>query len=177
MRMFLASCILVVILAGCAARFSGLPAGAPERSMIIRWQRLVDASDRTCPRCASTEQEVHKAYDHLRASLAPVGVQVTLQTERIDEATFLRAPLESNRVWINGRPLEDWLGGQTASSACSGCCEGADCRTVSVGGATYEAIPAALIVRAGILAAGEALRGGTTAPVSAPPAQDLGIHP
>jgi len=35
-----------------------------------RWQRLVDASDKTCPRCASTEQEVQKAFEHLKHSLA-----------------------------------------------------------------------------------------------------------
>jgi hypothetical protein len=176
MRVILLGCISIVLLAGCAARFSGLPADTPTHTLTLRWQRLVDASDNTCPRCSSTEQEVTKAFNHLRTSLAPVGIQVALQTERLDEATFLKAPLESNRIWINERPLEDWLAAQAASSACTGCCEGADCRTVSVDGATYEAIPAVLIVRAGFLAAGETLRGGSATPVSTAPAPIIGGH-
>jgi len=177
MRMLFLGCISAVLLAGCAARFSGLPADTPVHTLTLRWQRLVDASDKTCPRCSSTEQEVNKAFHHLRTSLAPAGIQVALQTERLDEATFFKAPLESNRVWINGRSLEDWLGAQTASSPCCGSCAGAECRTVSVGGATYEAIPAGLIVRAGFLAAGEALRGGSSTPVSSAPAPISGDHP
>ncbi len=172
MRHLLLGCISIVFLAGCAGhgQFSRLPADTPVRTLTLRWQRLVDASDKTCPRCASTEQEVHKAYNHLKGSLAPAGIRVALETERLDETAFLKAPLESNRIWIDGRPLEDWLGAQAASSPCTGCCGGADCRTVCVGGATYEAIPAGLIVRAGFLAAGEALRGGASLPTPGVPA-------
>jgi len=166
MRLLFLSCVSVVFLAGCAGRFAGLPADTPVHTLTLRWQRLVDASDKTCPRCASTEQEVQKAFAHLKTSLAPAGIQVALETERLDEAAFFKAPLESNRIWIDGRALEDWLSAQTASSSCTGCCAGAECRTVCVGGATYEAIPAALIVRAGFLAAGEALRGGSPPPSS-----------
>lgn len=131
--------------------------------LTIRWQRLVDASDETCPRCAITEQEVQRAVEHLKRSLAPVGLDVRLETERIDEATFRKTPLESNRIWIAGRPLEEWLGARTASSPCCDACAGAECRTVSVGMETYEAIPATLIVRAGFLAAAEVLKRDPTA--------------
>lgn len=153
-------CVVSALVAmGCAAHSSLLPADVPTHTLTIRWQRLVDASDKTCPRCASTEQEVTKAFTHLKQSLAPAGVAVTVEAERMDEATFLAAPLESNRIWINGRPLEDWLGAQTASSACSGCCgDDTQCRSMALDGKTYEAIPAGLIVRAGFLAAGKVLQ-------------------
>jgi hypothetical protein len=176
MRMLFLGCISVALLSGCAARFSGLPADTPVHTLTLRWQRLVDASDKTCPRCGSTEQEVHKAFNHLKTSLAPAGIQVVLETERLDEATFFKAPLESNRVWINERSLEDWLGAQTASSPCCGSCAGAECRTVSVGGTTYEAIPAGLIVRAGFLAAGKALQGDSSSPMPGAPAAISGEH-
>ena len=140
------------------------------QTLTIRWQRLVDASDETCPRCATTEQEVHRAVAHLQRSLAPVGIEVRLETERIDEATFRKAPLESNRIWVGGRALEEWLGARTASSPCCDACAGAECRTVSVGTQTYEAIPATLIVRAGFLAAGEVLRGD---PAGSSPADSI----
>jgi hypothetical protein len=132
---------------------------------MIRWQRLVDSADQTCPRCALTERDVQRAYTHLRRSLAPAGIQVILVTQKIEETAFVQAPLESNRIWIGDRPLEDWLGAQTASSPCCDACGDAECRTVSVGGKSYEAIPAALIVRAGFLAAGELLQQGSSATV------------
>lgn len=168
MRLLGFMCVEATLLAGCAAHVSTLPADVPMHTLTVRWQRLVDASDKTCPRCSSTEQEVQKAFAHLKSSLAPAGIAVALQTDRLDEATFFQAPLESNRIWINSRPLEDWVGAQSASSPCCGSCAGAECRTVSVGGETYEAIPAALIVRAGLVAAGEALRGDAAAGGTAP---------
>ena len=166
MRYMLIGCVCAALLTGCAARFHGLPADVPVHTLTLRWQRLVDASERTCPRCASTEQEVHKAFRHLASSLGPAGIRVLLDTRRMDERTFLAAPLESNRIWIDGRSIEDWLGGQVASSPCCDACGSAECRTVSVGGGTYEAIPAALIVRAGFLAAAQLLRGDTGAAAS-----------
>jgi hypothetical protein len=159
-----AGCALVMLLSGCASQLPRPSVGVPVQTLIIRWQRLVDASDETCPRCATTGQAVHRAVAHLQRSLAPVGIEVRLETERIDEATFRKAPLESNRIWVGGRALEEWLGARTASSPCCDACAGADCRTVSVGTRTYEAIPATLIVRAGFLAAGEALRGDPAEP-------------
>lgn len=151
--------VVAIVTMGCAARSSLLPADVPTHTLTIRWQRLVDPSGRTCPRCASTEDEVTKAVAHLRQSLGPAGIAVAVEAERMGEAEFLAAPLESNRIWINGRPLEDWLGARTESSACSGCCgDNTQCRTVAISGRTYEAIPAALIVRAGILAAGRVLQ-------------------
>ena len=164
MRITFLSSVAAALVAGCAAQFSALPADAPMQTMTLRWQRLVDESDETCPRCALTEQEVGRAFEHLKRSLAPAGVRVVLETERMDETAFLKAPLESNRIWIDGRSLEEWLGAQTAASPCCDACGSAQCRTVTVGDQTYEAIPAALIVRAGFLAAGEALRQGPPAP-------------
>jgi hypothetical protein len=161
LRLGFVTCALAVVLGGCATRMPHLAEG-PLQTLTIRWQRLVDASDETCPRCATTEEEVQRALGHLKRSLAPVGIDVRLETERIDEAAFRKAPLESNRIWVGERPLEEWLGARTASSPCCDACAGAECRTVSVGAETYEAIPAALIVRAGFVAAGELLRQDST---------------
>lgn len=166
MRLTYLGSLAVLLVTGCAARFSGLPADVATNTVTLRWQRLVDASDKTCPRCTSTEQEVTKALEHLKSSLAPAGIAVALQTDRMDEATFAAAPLESNKIWVNGRLLEDWLGAHSASSPCTGCCGNNPCRTVEMCGKTYEAIPAGLIVRAGFLAAAEELRKGSSPPGS-----------
>ena len=64
---------------------------------------------------------------------------------------------QSNRVFVDGRSLADWLGGTVGMSPCESCCPElgpkVECRTLSVDGRTYEAIPATLIVRAGLRAA------------------------
>jgi hypothetical protein len=70
---------------------------------------------------------------------------------------------QSNRIWIAGRPLEEWFGAKTGKSPCSTCCgelvENVECRTVEVDGKTYETIPADLILQAGLLAAAEIIKG------------------
>ena len=130
----------------------------------IDWQRLVE-SGQTCPRCMQTGDQVRQAARTLDAALSPVGIRVRLTESAIALARFQLAPLESNRILLNDRTLEQWLGGQTGHSQCCDVCGPNDCRTVSVDGESYESIPAELIVRAGVLAAAEQLgsadNGGT----------------
>ena len=123
------------------------------KTLPIVWQRLVNTQGRTCPRCHGTGDEVQRAVDRLKATLEPLGIELILRTTELDEAAFLAEPSESNRIWIAGKPLEEWLEGQTGSSRCCNECGDNDCRTVEVGGRTYEVIPEDLLVRAGVIAA------------------------
>ena len=122
------------------------------KTMTIKWQRLVE-DGKTCPRCGDTGEEVRKATKTLGQVLAPMDIKVTLDEVEISLAEFERAPLESNRILLEGRSLEDWVGGVTGQSQCCDVCGPNDCRTVTVDGKSYESIPAELIVRAGLLAA------------------------
>lgn len=124
------------------------------KTLKIKWQRLI-YDEQTCPRCGSTEQEVEKAVSILRESLRPVGIRVVLEKGELTEAEFKKDPLESNKILIKGRPLEDWIGGKTGQSQCCSVCGTSDCRTIGVGGEVYEAIPVDLIIRAGLIAAAE----------------------
>ncbi len=78
MRVILPGCVSLASPGGLRSPFSGLPTDTPTHTLTLRWQRLVDAADKTCPRCASTEQEVQKAFNHLTVSLAPAGIRVAL---------------------------------------------------------------------------------------------------
>lgn len=127
------------------------------KKLVIVWQRLVTDAGSTCPRCGSTQQEIERALVRLKATLEPMGVEPVLETREIDQATFKAQPLESNRVWIAGRPLEAWLDGRVGSSACCDVCGDAECRTVEVDGIHYEAIPENLLVRAALIAASQLL--------------------
>lgn len=124
----------------------------------IRWQRLVTADGGTCTRCGGTGAELAAAMEKLAPALAPLGVAPVLEAVALDPAAFAAAPSESNRIWIAGRPLEDWLDARVGSSRCCPACGGAECRTLSVDQTVHETVPAALIVRAALLAASDLLR-------------------
>ena len=76
-------------------------------------------------------------------------------------------PSESNRIWIAGRSIEDWLSASVGKSTCCSACGGAACRTLEVGAETFEAIPEALILKAALLAASASL-GAASDAVAAP---------
>ena len=71
----------------------------------------------------------------------------------ISQASFQTDPSESNRVWIAGRPMEEWLGARVGSTPCCSVCGDSECRTVEVGGTTFEAVPEQLFIRAALVAA------------------------
>ena len=118
----------------------------------IGWTRLLSRG-KTCPRCGSTGKEVDKAVSTLRRSLSPLGIKVILEKKELSLPKFKKAPLASNKILINGRPLESWLGGKTGKSTCCSVCGPSKCRTVETGGKIFETIPARMIVRAGLAAA------------------------
>ncbi len=141
----------------------------------VKWQRLVHGGE-TCHRCQGTGEEVAKAVDLLTARLARFGIRVALETVELDLATWQADPDQSNRIWLAGRPLEQWLDGQVGHSVCCGVCGEEECRTLELEGKTYETIPADLIVQGGIMAAAQLLSPpgpcGCGGPVSCPPKRE-----
>jgi hypothetical protein len=123
----------------------------------IVWQRLVDTRGRTCTRCGSTQEALNRAVPKLKAALAPLGLEPELEARDISESAFKMDPSASNRIWIADRPLEDWLGARTGSSPCCTVCGDSECRTVEIGEDVFEAIPEAMIVKAALVAAAQAL--------------------
>ena len=130
--------------------------GGIDRPLAIVWQRLVSGGQ-TCDRCAATQHAVEHAVHVLAQTLRPLGVEPHLEIRELDETSFQQDPSASNRIWIAGKPMEDWLGGTAGSSRCCSVCGDSECRTVEVGGSTYEAVPERLILRAALLAASELL--------------------
>lgn len=132
------------------------------KTLPIVWKRLV-REGATCPRCGSTQQNVASAVAKLQAALRPLGIEPVLDMQTLDDAAFRAQPAESNRIWIGGRPMEDWLGARPGSSPCCEVCGDLPCRTMEVEGTTYEAIPADLIVRAGVVAAAKMIASAVSA--------------
>ena len=127
------------------------------QQLVIKWQRLMSENEQTCERCDKTQEEVAKAYQRLKDMLASLGIEVILEDQVLDEEAFAKDPQASNRIWINGKTLEEWLGAETRESACVTCCEilGKEikCRTIEFAGKIFESIPANLIIKAGLIAA------------------------
>ena len=90
------------------------------KKLQIRWQRLLDEQGQTCERCGMTETAVGGAVEKLKRSLGELGIDVVLEKAALDPSTFLKNPLESNRIWIAGEPLEKWLSATSGQSKC--CC-------------------------------------------------------
>jgi Domain of unknown function (DUF2703) len=123
----------------------------------IIWQRLVTSDRRTCDRCDATYQEIQRAFGKLKEALIPLGIEATLEIREIDEKSFKANPSESNRIWIAGRPMEEWLGARVGSSRCCSVCGGLECRTVEVEGSAFETIPEKLFLKAALVASSELL--------------------
>jgi len=127
------------------------------KTITIRWQRLVDENDQTCPRCRETGETVKKAFVKLKKALFELGIEVELKEKKLDFLLFNQDPLQSNRIWIGDRLLEDWIGGTAGKSKCCDTCGDSECRIISIGEITYEAIPENIIIKASLLAASELL--------------------
>ncbi|MDT8419220.1 MAG: DUF2703 domain-containing protein [Desulfuromonadales bacterium] len=128
------------------------------KKLTIRWQRLVDETGRTCERCSSTERSVDASFVQLRKSLSGLGIDVELKKEMLAPSAFKEDPLKSNCIWIQEKPLEEWIGANVGRSQCCDVCGEAECRTVSTGQKTFETIPAQIIIQAGLLAAADLLK-------------------
>jgi hypothetical protein len=127
------------------------------RPLSIVWQRLVNSSGQTCNRCGVTHEALQRAVAKLKVVLAPLDLEPALETREIPEESFRADPSASNRIWIAGRSLEEWLGARTGSSRCCTVCGDAECRTVEVGKTVFEAVPEDLILKAALIAAAQVL--------------------
>jgi hypothetical protein len=125
------------------------------KQLIIRWQRLINESGQTCERCTDTGSTVENAYKKLKKSFVELGIEVELKKEILDFSIFIKDPLQSNRIWIAERPLEEWIGATVGKSQCCDVCGDSECRTISINQDTFENIPEYLIIKAGLLAAAE----------------------
>jgi hypothetical protein len=123
----------------------------------ILWQRLVTPEGKTCERCGGTQDAIIQAIPKLQEALRPLGIEPVLETREIEPDAFKGMPSESNRIWIAGRSIEDWLNASVGKSTCCSACGGSECRTLEIGKETFETIPEQLILKAALLAATEAM--------------------
>ena len=127
------------------------------KTLDIVWQRLVNSGGKTCNRCGMTYEALQRAVAKLKDVLGPLGIAPMLEIKEITEKSFQEDPSSSNRIWIAGRPLEEWLEARVGSSRCCSVCGDSNCRTVEIAGAVFESIPEDLILKAALVAAAQML--------------------
>ncbi len=142
--------------------FAGEKRSESRPVLIMQWQRLLIGKGETCGRCGDTEKSIAKARKKLSSALKPLGIKVVLEKSALGSEEFAANPAESNRIRLNGRPLEDILGAEVGSSPCCGACGDKECRTLTIDGQSFESIPAEMIIRAGLIVAADLLH--TTTP-------------
>jgi hypothetical protein len=118
------------------------------KKLTIEWKHLA-RDGRTCDRCSDTGDSVREAVNHLNQHCSPKGVKIEFRETRLPASRIK----ESNAILLNGVPLEkvlkDTKAGQNRCGSCSDLLETeTQCRTVSHGDETLEAIPAKLILQA-----------------------------
>ena len=123
------------------------------KRLVIEWRHLV-VNGGTCERCGATGSEVRIAVDALTKELGAHGIKVV----------FKETPLgtnqleESNKILLNGKPIEDLIAGGVTETPCSSCSTltgtSACCRAIEVDNQQYEEIPAWLIKQAAYRAVG-----------------------
>jgi hypothetical protein len=131
------------------------PAGSEKtgmRQLPILWQRLVSPGG-TCPRCDARHQHLRSAVVKLTEALRPLNVEPILEVREISESSFRKDSAQSNRIWIAGKPIEEWIGAGVGSSKCCSVCGDEPCRTMEIEGAVLEDIPEAVIMKAALIAA------------------------
>lgn len=138
------------------------------KTMPVIWQRLL-THGQTCGRCEETGRELMAAMAKLEVALRPLGISPLLETKVIDEASFKVRPEESNRVWIAGTPIEEWLGATVEMTRCCSRCGESDCRALKVGDCTYETITEGQFISAGLMAASRMI----TTPATVAPVKEL----
>jgi len=115
------------------------------KDLEIEWKHL-DIDGKTCDRCAGTGDEIHQFINRLHEKCAIQDVQITLKEINLTEKEIE----ESNRIFINGIPLEDILPETKVSqNICPSCSDllgsSTCCRTIIHTGKAYETIPQRLI--------------------------------
>ena len=78
------------------------------KTLNIKWQRL-ESKGKTCPRCEATGKEIEKAVHSLKQSMAPLGIEVSLEKKVLTQEIFAKDVSQSNRIWIGAKSLEEWL--------------------------------------------------------------------
>jgi hypothetical protein len=112
----------------------------------------VTSDGTTRDRRAGTRQELERAVAVLSHALRPLGVEPSLEIVTLDDASFGANATEPSRIWIAGKPMEQWLDGSLGRSDSD---------------AIFDVVPERLILKAALIASSELIDEVTVRALSA----------
>lgn len=163
--------VIAIALVGCGRESEQIDADSTQveekvQSLTIAWHKVSGDDGGICELSTATQLTVDQASQELRRMLADEGIEIAVRTltpEKVEGGECL-----CNRVLIQGRFVDEWLGAKLVKTACSGCpnqkaCaksagSGSSCGgqyAMIHGGKTYTVLPADIIVAAGMIAAAD----------------------
>ncbi|MBN2543146.1 DUF2703 domain-containing protein [bacterium] len=161
MRKLLPSILTILLLVSVCSFLNAAETETQQKTLSIKWQKYLAASDSSCCRFTNTEKELEKAVSTLEKTLAPLGISVELEADEINKEDFLKDPTQANVIWLADKRIEDWLSADIGKAKCDKLStelgKDIECRTIMLDGKTYDSIPSELIVKAALLASSEML--------------------
>ncbi len=125
------------------------------KNLNVEWLHVGADVTHTCERCSATGTTLAAVIKEMEPDLAGKGIQIIYKETVLP---FEKLP-ESNKVLINGRPLEKYLtNARVVQTCCESCaCIGeqdfAECRAIQTPDELFESLPADLIRRVLMIAA------------------------
>lgn len=120
------------------------------KQLTIEWQHF-ERKGQTCSRCHTTGQNIRNLVEVLKKDLKSKGVEVIFKEVKL----FSNRINDSNKILINGKPIEKILNGlKISKNDCLSCScllqKDTQCRTATYKGKTYEDIPKEIIHEAAL---------------------------
>jgi hypothetical protein len=163
--------LVAIALVGCGRESEQVDTSATQaeddvKTLTIAWHKVTEDDGTVCDLSTRTQQVVEQAAKDLRRTLAPNGIDVAVET--ITPAKVEGSQCLCNRVLVQGRFVDEWLGADVVKAPCSGCADRGACpksaesgsacagqTAMAYQGNTYEIVPANLLMMAGLIAAAD----------------------
>ena len=112
------------------------------------WQGLVSKNGEICEGCNKTYLNIENALTKLEPLISNFGIKIILEKKELSEEDLKKDPMSSNRIFINGEPIEEILNLEAGKGTPCKLYNGFKCRTIIDGDKETNEIPEKLIIAA-----------------------------
>ncbi|MCD6490589.1 MAG: DUF2703 domain-containing protein [Thermodesulfobacterium sp.] len=96
----------------------------------ITWKGLIGKNGEICESCRKTYLNIESALIKLEPVISNLGMRVVFEKKDLSEENFGKDFISSNRVFIDGEPIEDILNLKVGKIAYCKVCKNLECRTI-----------------------------------------------
>ena len=114
----------------------------------LTWQGLVSKNGEICEGCNKTYLNIENALTKLEPLILSFGIKIILEKKELSEEDLKKDPMSSNRIFINGEPIEEILNLEVGKGTPCKLYNDFKCRTIIDGDKETNEIPEKLIIAA-----------------------------